>query len=69
MSRGSGGDSLLGAASSEFCGDSFELEDALYTEKYPGKHCALCNLSERSTLGQGDIMRVKSKTRLLTSSK
>ena len=39
--------------------DSFEEEDLLYTERFPGKKCAFCNLSERSTLGQGDILRLK----------
>jgi hypothetical protein len=28
----------------------------LFTERYPGKLCALCNLSERSTLGQVSIL-------------
>ena len=36
-----------------------EQEELLYTENYPGKLCALCNLSERSTLGQGDIVKLK----------
>ena len=27
--------------------------------RYPGKLCALCNLSERSTLGQGDMIKLK----------
>jgi histone-lysine N-methyltransferase MLL3 len=36
-----------------------EQEDLLYNENYPGKLCALCNLSERSTLGQGDIIKLK----------
>ena len=67
-SRSSGGGGLVGAPGSlsgsggDYSGDTFELENALYTEKYLGKNCALCNLSERSTLGQGDIMRVKSKS-------
>ena len=39
--------------------DMLEQEELLYTENYPGKLCALCNLSERSTLGQGDIVRLK----------
>merc|ERR1711974_278808 len=57
---GGGGSSLFAAVGSDaFCGDPFELEDALYTEKYVGNHCAMCNPSERSTLGQGDIMKVK----------
>ena len=45
------------------CGDGAyetnEAEDLLFTERYPGKLCALCNLSERSTLGQGDIIKLK----------
>ena len=36
-----------------------EQEELLYNENYPGKLCALCNLSERSTLGQGDIIKLK----------
>ena len=36
-----------------------EQEELLYTENYPNKLCALCNLSERSTLGQGDITKLK----------
>ena len=39
--------------------DMLEQEELLYTENYPGKLCALCNLSERSTLGQGDIVKLK----------
>lgn len=39
--------------------DMLEQEELLYTENYPGKLCALCNLSERSTLGQGDIIKMK----------
>ena len=39
--------------------DMLEQEELLYTENYPGKLCALCNLSERSTLGQGDIVRLR----------
>lgn len=27
-------------------------------EKYPGKTCALCNLGERSQLGQGVMLRI-----------
>lgn len=27
-------------------------------EKYPGKLCALCNLGERSQLGQGTILKI-----------
>ena len=39
--------------------DMLEQEELLYSENYPGKLCALCNLSERSTLGQGDIVKLK----------
>ena len=31
----------------------------IFQFRYPGKLCALCNLSERSTLGQGDIIKLK----------
>ena len=44
--------------------DSFEEEDLLYTERFPGKKCAFCNLSERSTLGQGDILRLKTSEKV-----
>ncbi|RZF48821.1 hypothetical protein LSTR_LSTR003201, partial [Laodelphax striatellus] len=30
----------------------------LFQEQWPGKVCALCNLSERSQLGQGELMRL-----------
>jgi hypothetical protein len=49
----------LATISSNMQVDSFEEEDLLYTERFPGKKCAFCNLSERSTLGQGDILRLK----------
>ncbi|KAM7346227.1 lost PHDs of trr isoform 2-T2 [Cochliomyia hominivorax] len=29
-----------------------------FTEKYPGKVCCLCNLCERSSLGQGDMLKI-----------
>lgn len=32
-------------------------EPIYFTEKYPGKLCALCNLPERSQLGQGEMKR------------
>ena len=48
--------------------DSFEEEDLLYTERFPGKKCAFCNLSERSTLGQGDILRLKISEKMDLSS-
>ena len=47
------------ASSGDSCYETNELEDLLFTERYPGKLCALCNLSERSTLGQGDIIKLK----------
>ncbi len=39
--------------------EMMEQEEMLYSENFPGKLCALCNLSERSTLGQGDIIKLK----------
>ena len=41
-----GAGALLGG-----CGDDGGDEQT-YTEAYPGKLCALCNLSEKSFLGQ-----------------
>lgn len=29
-----------------------------FAEKYPGKVCCLCNLCERSSLGQGDMLKI-----------
>lgn len=29
-----------------------------FAEKYPGKLCCLCNLCERSSLGQGDMLKI-----------
>ncbi|XP_061398220.1 histone-lysine N-methyltransferase 2C [Musca vetustissima] len=29
-----------------------------FAEKYPGKCCCLCNLGEKSALGQGDMLRI-----------
>lgn len=34
-------------------------EPIYFTEKYSGKLCALCNLPERSQLGQGEMIRCK----------
>ena len=31
----------------------------MYPLRYSGKLCALCNLSERSNLGQGDMIKLK----------
>ena len=36
-----------------------DQEELLFNEQYPGKLCALCNLSERSALGQGDMVKYK----------
>lgn len=33
-------------------------EPPYYPEQYPGKVCAFCNLSERSQLGQGELLRL-----------
>ncbi len=47
-----------GCSSSSF--DPYaDQEELLFTEQYPGKLCALCNLSERSALGQGDMVKYK----------
>ena len=64
---GSGSTSMNGGSPSRGSGDSqsghfdpyADQEDSLFKEKYPGKLCALCNLSERSALGQGEIVRYK----------
>ena len=40
-------------------GEYEEMEEPLFTEQYPTKLCALCNLSERSVLGQGEILKFK----------
>lgn len=34
-------------------------EPPYFTEKFPGKLCALCNLGERSQLGQGEMLRME----------
>ena len=59
LGAGGGGNLLSASGSSSIQVDPFEEEDLLYTERFPGKKCAFCNLSERSTLGQGDILRLK----------
>ena len=33
------------------------LDEQFYTEAYPSKLCCFCNLSEKSFLGQGDMVR------------
>jgi hypothetical protein len=33
-----------------------------FPEKYPGKLCILCNLGERSQLGQGEMLRLEVST-------
>ncbi|XP_058977242.1 histone-lysine N-methyltransferase 2C isoform X2 [Musca domestica] len=38
-----------------------------FTEKYPGKFCCLCNLSEKSALGQGDMLRIPVNAQTLKS--
>ena len=40
-------------------GEYEEMEEPLFTELHPTKLCALCNLSERSVLGQGEIVKYK----------
>ena len=40
-------------------GEYEEMEEPLFSEQYPTKLCALCNLSERSVLGQGEIVKYK----------
>ena len=40
-------------------GEYEEMEEPLFTELHPTKLCALCNLSERSVLGQGEIAKYK----------
>lgn len=38
---------------------SLHLEEVPYfNERYPGKLCCLCNLCERSSLGQGEMLKV-----------
>lgn len=34
-------------------------EELLFNEQYSGKMCSLCNLSERSALGQGEMIKWK----------
>lgn len=36
-------------------------ESPYFPEKYSGKLCVLCNLGERSQLGQGEILRIEVK--------
>jgi hypothetical protein len=66
---GGGSSGLLGfpgvgcSSSSPGCGgledggESSAADEQFYAEAYPGKLCALCNLSERSFLGQGEMVR------------
>jgi len=57
---GSDGGYLSPTSSSGGAFDPFaDQEELLFTEQYPGKLCALCNLSERSHLGQGDMVKYK----------
>ena len=39
--------------------ESLCQEEQLFNEQYPNKLCALCNLPERSALGQGEMLRFK----------
>lgn len=36
-------------------------EPPYFLEKWPGKLCSLCNLGERSQLGQGEMLRLEVK--------
>ena len=36
---------------------STSLDEQFYTEAYPTKLCCFCNLSEKSFLGQGDMVK------------
>lgn len=36
-------------------------EPPYFLEKWPGKVCSLCNLGERSQLGQGEMLRLEVK--------
>lgn len=60
---GANGSGYLEASLSLAGGKTFEAysqeEDLLYKERFPGKLCAFCNLSERSFLGQGDMVKFK----------
>jgi hypothetical protein len=49
--------STPGCGGLEDGGDSSAADEQFYAEAYPGKLCALCNLSERSFLGQGEMVR------------
>ncbi|XP_075153857.1 lost PHDs of trr isoform X2 [Haematobia irritans] len=35
-----------------------DLDPPYFTSKYPGKACCLCNLTERSNLGQGAMLKI-----------
>jgi hypothetical protein len=37
-------------------------EPPYFPERYPGKLCVLCNLGERSQLGQGEILKLEVST-------
>ncbi len=49
--------STPGCGGLEGDGESSAADEQFYAEAYPGKLCALCNLSERSFLGQGEMVR------------
>jgi histone-lysine N-methyltransferase MLL3 len=36
-------------------------EPPYFLEKWPGKCCILCNLAERSQMGQGEMLRIQAK--------
>ncbi len=54
-----GSPSRMDSGSSSSFDPYADQEELLFTENYPGKLCALCNLSERSALGQGDMVKYK----------
>lgn len=41
-------------------------EPPYFPERYPGKLCILCNLGERSQLGQGEMLRLEAPADLIT---
>jgi hypothetical protein len=49
--------STPGCGGLEDGGESSAADEQFYAEAYPGKLCALCNFSERSFLGQGEMVR------------
>ncbi len=71
-SGGAGGGGLGSPSRSSASGgdaDAYaDLDELLFSERYPGKLCALCNLGERSMLGQGEMVkyRVPSGVNIIT---